>query len=541
MTGTASPGSPDHLESDSTSPRDLADLARAGYVVLRQPLMQVTFEVHHVVDRPGYLFDRVAKNPSVEISNTNYGFGETLTTSAYGLGLVVVTRTTIGLGSRRPYMTGGQAQCVRDDSGSRIFEGTARPNPSFIYESAWRFEGLISIDTLEKRIQKWHSRALREIVNEVSRLANSSRAPIISLQAPAQTPPSDAILRDIPPDREEDMLPPASSLAVRFSIALQRPSAATILSLSEQLARYCTNHGFGLWLADTRLGARTGNWFEICQSNRELSARPLSSQHEGSDHVMRCLPITLVGPARVGSTYAITSFLSQYKEIGIVACSVTSLDDLAFIHMELSFDDASTELLPDIDSRFNEKGSSAVVPDDLNRMLNILSYDRIDDHERGGLLVSKAGDYQLLVGPSRDVLPEGGERRMAVWCSWQAQGPDIDLTIPLNGLYAAFADVGLLTKTDRNINWKVRAPNIDYLVCRDMGNSILRGKGKLSMEKDPALKRYRYDGPEPRPTDLCVSIEEAWRARTAIDGSRGIGELTVAWRECWLGHWSSQI
>lgn len=34
------------------------------------------------------------------------------------------------------------------------------------------------------------------------------------------------------------------------------------------------------------------------------------------------------------------------------------------------------------------------------------------------------------------------------------------------------------------------------------------------------------------------SLEEAWKAQVERSGMDGVGELTVAWRESWLGHWT---
>jgi hypothetical protein len=350
------------------------------------------------------------------------------------------------------------------------------------------------------------------------------------------------VARYITPEREEDMLPAAASVAVRFAIALQDPDATNVLEISEELARYCTRHGFGLWLADTRLGTRVGNWFGICEFNPDLNIIPLSSNAVDSGYVRRCLPVTLVGPARVGSTHSLISFLSQYREIGIAACSITSLDDLAFIHLILSFADTPKELLLKVDREYDARKYSAKLPSEsLIRILQLLGRDRRGDHERAGLLVNRAGDYQCLVGPSRPVKGGSMRRRMAIWFSWQTQGGDADLAIPLNSLLGALVDIELLRDKATELIWDQDAPNIEYLVCRNMGNSVLRGKGKLSVLRDPALQRYPSDGLEPRPTDLCVSIEEAWRSRTAREASPGVKDLTVAWRECWLGHWSTPL
>lgn len=526
-------------QQPAASPRDLADLARAGYVMLRQPLMQVTFEVHHVTDRPGYLAEYVARAAPSDGSDGAHGFGETLTSSADGMGLVIVTRTGVGAGSYRQYKSGGQMQCEVDDcKESRIFRGTARPNPTFIYESAWRYEGLICVDPRPARMRRRHSHSLRDVIHEVAKLAKSYNAPILSLQAPAQVP----VTGQATTDQEEDLLPAASSIAVRFAIALQRPEAATILALSERLARFCTGRGFGLWVADTRLGARSGNWFRICESDRGLGMTRSPARSADSGQVTRCLPVTFVGPARVGSTYALVSFLRQFSEIGIFACSITSLDDLAFIHLELSFADAQAEDLQAVDETFDAAAYSAKRPSDaLIAVLQLLGSNQLGDHQRAGSLLSNAGDYQCLVGRSRPVVTGAIKGRMAIWFSWQTQGGEVDLAIPLSGLLGALEEVGLLHRSPDGRSWDSSAPNIEYLVCRSKGNSIFRGKGKLSVPRDPSLQRYPADGLEPRPTDLCVSIEEAWRARTVTDGLPGVSDLTVTWREGWLGHWSMPI
>ena len=74
------------VDAPSATAHELADLARAGYRVLHEPSMQVEFEIHHLVDRPGGLAGIVARDPA------GHGFAETLSSGANGVGLVVGTR-----------------------------------------------------------------------------------------------------------------------------------------------------------------------------------------------------------------------------------------------------------------------------------------------------------------------------------------------------------------------------------------------------------------------------------------------------------------
>jgi hypothetical protein len=554
---------------DSASPRDLADLARAGYVILRQPFMQVTFEVHHINDRPGYLIDYLYRSrPGHDLTNSplppddfslpnaspsdairsslssyggNLSFGETLTSGARGLGLVIVTRAAVGVRSRRQYIGVQEPECDVDDAtpGSRIFRGIARPNPTFMYETAWRFEGLICIETLASPLRTWHCRVIREVINYIALLAAEVNSPILSLQSPAQIPPRELMIGPRAATDEESTLTSASSLAIRFTIAIQNPSAKLVMVLSTRLEQYCQTHGLGLWLADTRLGSRQGNWRYVCANNPDISRPAVASRDGGARQVRSCIPVTFVGPARVGSTRALTTFLSQYGGVGIASCSATSLDDLLFIHLDLSIPDINEERLLEAVSKEQAQESSAQLPSEaLARMLETVGHSGHTDPQHTSALVDQAGDYRCLIGPARQVRNGDENRRMAIWFSWQTQGTEPDLAIPLRGLFEALRDVGLIHRRDREFAWNRSSPNIEYLVCRNSGNSILRGRGKLSVLRDNALARYPDNALESRPTNLCVGIEEAWRARTAPSDRYSLRELTVAWREPWLGHWA---
>jgi hypothetical protein len=523
-----------------------------------------------MTDRPGYLLDhldRPGHRPDSTRSTTATGdigeargpindstglathadsarlcFGETLTSGSRGLGLVIVTRAGVGIGSRRQYLRGPQPECDVQDytaSGGRIFRGIARPNPTFMYETAWRFEALICAEPLAPHLLARHCRVMRNVIHYVTGLAATAHSPILSLQSPAQIPPRELMIGSRATTDEENILTPASSLAVRFTIAIQNPSAKLVTWLASRLERYCQTHGLGLWIADTRLGSRQGNWYSICAHRPDITMQDLAGREDDSSRVRSCMPITLVGPARVGSTHALTTFLCQYGDVGIAACSAVSLDDLLFIHLELSIPEISERVSFEIVNKDQARKSSALLPSEaLARMLEMVGHGRRAGHEHASALDDQAGDYRCLIGPARKARPDEEGRRMAIWFSWQTQGIEPDLAIPLRGFFEALADVGLIRKRDQNFVWNRSSPNIDYLICRDMGNLVLRGRGKLAVLRDAALGHYPDNALEARPTNLCVSIEEAWRARTIRSGTLALRELTVAWRECWLGHWA---
>ena len=66
---------------------------------------------------------------------------------------------------------------------------------------------------------------------------------------------------------------------------------------------------------------------------------------------------------------------------------------------------------------------------------------------------------------------------------------------------------------------------------------MVRGKAKLAVPKS-VLRQFSSGGVELPASKLCASLEEAWKAHVDQSGVDGVSELTVAWRESWLGHWT---
>ncbi len=262
------------------STRDLADLARAGYAILRKPDPRVDFVVHHTADRPGYLRDTLFGRRDRDPDGQSYAGQrsaviETMVSAANGVGLVLGTTTSDSAASpswthRKDILA---ATLIADESTRRVFRGSATPNPTFLFESAFTYEGIVSIDTAPRSIKFHQSLAVRDLIEEISRMAaNVAHAPLLFLQSPAQLPAQSFIGDDVRSARITASRRP-SALAVRFGVALHEPTSQLRLDLSDILRRYCSERGFGLWLADTRIGYRSGNWFQICQPADDLSRR----------------------------------------------------------------------------------------------------------------------------------------------------------------------------------------------------------------------------------------------------------------------------
>jgi hypothetical protein len=547
------------LRSDESvvSTRDLADLARAGYEILQQPFTHVDFEVHHNTDRPGYLRDKVFvcshRNPRETRANATPSADttpsiivQTLASGANGVGLVVGTsgRSEIIGPEQLKQLRGSAPKVLVDESGRRVFRGTALPNPTFLFESAQTYEGIVSVAPSPTSIKFYQAIAVRDLIHEISRLAAEvAQAPLLFMQAPAQLPPTSYTGQDVM-STELRATRRSSSLAVRFAVALPQPSASLRFRLTDILSQYCSEKKFGLWLADTRIGYRSGNWFQICQYPEDLPRRERRDRAESRDSraVEIILPVTFVGPARVGSTHTLVSFISQFDNVGIVSCSVTTFNDLLFIHVDLVLKGMRR---PDRARLNDDLSSVASWPADPSQALMSI-YGRLNrenaeasDDIRAGVL-KHCGDYQTMVGPVIGCTMPERRKRLAVWLSWQMVGTDDEVAIPLVELLGCFPDVGLVAdEVDTNVRGG-RVVNLEYFIVRDVGNSVFRARGKLSISEADILELFgsRIEDAAVR---LCMTLEDAWKASLRRRGVRGVSELTVTWHEWWLGHWASPI
>lgn len=542
-------GSGDEQDA-SSSTRDLADLARAGCEILRQPFTHVDFEVHHTIDRPGYMHDHLFGSPDPALSEQAGSDSatmaiEALVSAANGIGLVIGINTGSDVPGR-DRRHGTPATLIIDEPDRRVFKGSSLPNPTFLYESAQTFEAMVSVEVAPRSIKFGQSIAVRDLIKEISRIAATvADAPLTFLQIPAQVPAQSFIGQDVR-NAEITIAKRSSSLAVRFAMALRHPSAELRFRLTDLLIRYCTDKGFGLWLADSRIGYRSGNWFQICAHADDLPRRDRRDRAVSADWhaVEACLPVTFIGPARTGATYAIVSFLSQFGDIGIASGSITTLDDLAFIHLRLALSGFRRSNLHELNARLAGHGSGFASPTDALLVVHnelACTEDMASDRVLESDLGKQAGDYQTLLGPMLGCTVPERQRRIAVWFSWQIESAVEDLAVPLNQLFAAFADLGLGPGDGTAPDPTAEAPNLEYLICRDIGNYVLRGRGKLSISEADMLTLVGSHERETAPSRLCVSLENAWKTSLRRRGARGVSELTVAWREWWLGHWASPI
>ena len=224
---------------------------------------------------------------------------------------------------------------------------------------------------------------------------------------------------------------------------------------------------------------------------------------------------------------------------------MTSLDDLAFIHLQIAVRGAALSKLTQMnraldatmrDVEDGEDGGQTAVRNPpmeaLPKLFPLILADSdqhipvpIGDEDR---LATKAGDFQSLVGPAFELQYRRTEERRPIWFSWQADGFDRGLAAPLLALSGALRSLGLAFDGAESRF----GANIEYLVCREMSGSHLRGKGQLSLALDHIPRTFDEPTAEARASQISSRLEGAWRSE--LHGE--ISELSVAWRENWLGH-----
>lgn len=563
-------------------PLGLSDLARATSELASHSKPQVRFIIDHVRDHPGHFrwrlgaglgtvspiasqADDAADDAQVSdmICGTadgtatgasshpeQYDPEQALCSAANGVGVLILTSHELQESAQwGPQHGAVSVSSTTNEEYGQSFTGYARPNPSLLYEGGSILEGIIVLEDEPQHPQYRHALMLRRIAPTVAdeaksnELSDAEHYPILSFHSPAQAPPHTTDKDDV--SRRSDEWPRSNSISFRFALALRPSDAERRAKMVEKIAKFCSERGFGFWVTDTRSGHRSGNWFGIVQHDRQ-KARESSAfeEFQNARHgIQAVMPVTFVGPARVGSSSAILRYLNSYPSLGLAACSITVLNDLAFVHLQLVVNQPSKKVIearnkrlaeitsPDSTSgmtRTPERFLEEAMPLLLGRGPAAMHSVRTDERSK---LVEKCGDFQVIAGP---ILPasHSSAKRVPVWVSWQIRGREARLRSALNELWVVLAQLGI--NTDEN-----KLLNIEYMICRERRESTLRAKAKFSIEEAAIPAWAQVQGREARAALFCDEVEQRWRARVlASDLS---AEVSVGDREYRVGVWSDWV
>lgn len=510
-----------------------ASLARTASIALADNALGLGYAISHNADRPWYFLDvlesanRDAASFFGRPGSADAVWTEAMGSAAFGCAALVLVTRTGSVRERVSYADVAERFAVIEDRTVQAFMGTALPNPSFLYRGSRYTEVFLRIPT-QGQYDLSDALALAAVLRELSAAAVEQHAPILFLQSPAAAPgrsPQQVLEDDLPADVTNDApWRRSQAFGVRFAIGLDPLGARGRMSFFSRLGEFATRRGLAVWLGDRRGDRRGGQWF------RTVGAVEQRYQDWVSDCFGSCVgvlpthgyPVTVVGPARVGSSHEIFSRLASVG-VPILAASIAALEDLAIIHLVVPVKRSSDGVSP-LDQR-----RAGPVDELLTRFVG----------RHGAALVSSivpgdeqafrvAVDYVAYGGQLVRIHPYESGNERAVWCAWQVPNSATALSDVLAALMAAITVVtGAATSA-----------SIDYLLSRRVSNGALHGRCKLAMLGSVVGSIVVPEGRNSR-NEMCQRIESAWRSGL----SEGIGssqvEVEVAWRELWLGRWAS--
>jgi hypothetical protein len=413
------------------SANGMADLAHAGLALLSASTREVNYYIHYGKDQPGYL-DKLLS------SATPRDIASGLCVNVNGVALIITTDFN-GPAEDPP---GGV------DSHSPVFVDSNTPSPAFLYDAKSRFEVLVGIGQSASEMNQGFASIIAETTLKLGHAASVlAKAPLLSIQCPVQIPSGDHL---------SPTWPESSSIAVRAAFALDRGDTRSRAKVAESLAKYCRDKGLGFWVGSGGPLPSYGNWRCVVKppedlTTPELQARlfelyglPKIEDARTSEKIVGVLPVTFVGPPRVGSTYAILSLLSKFPTLGVTGMALAAMNDLAFIHVQLAsriINDSTTDKksmdelrrsgakgLEEFVSLFSTAGGqgpvglASMTADSVESLVN---GSRKTSAER--LILDLMSGYKVYSGPV--MAPSFGagpdavrNQRKAIWFSWRHGG-----------------------------------------------------------------------------------------------------------------------
>jgi hypothetical protein len=316
-------------------------------------------------------------------------------------------------------------------------------------------------------------------------------------------------------------------MALRMLVGLGNSDTGNRITLVRRITDVATEYGLGLQIADRRFGRVRGEWWEVLKPNRDKYERMKSvlfaRAPRGVPKSVRLL--TFVGPARIGSSAAVTDDFVA-RNIGILAVSETSLQEIAFINL----------VVPILPNRLTGGNTSSVcqsIGDGFGPVADECGLGPSRSDQRAGQDPgSPATDYQMLsTGPVMSGIeesPGGGEHPL--WLSWTVPaGPKTTEPAP---------DVADLVLAQlRRATGLVRDGRIDYYRARVLPDDRVRGRAKITVSL--------AEGTGKRRIPMVLSELCPWAQRHVVASLVGYDvpfrliRIRLAWRERWLGRAST--
>jgi hypothetical protein len=409
----------------------------------------------------------------------------------------------------------------------QLYGGSVVTNPNFLYDPAYSTEILITLGYETWRPDYADSLMIAEIYHGVADAAAADDGvPILFLQTPV------APFRDPPGRFREDGSGEAprvaNGMALRMLIGLDDSNPRKRIALLHKIADVASSYGLGLQIADRRFGRVRGEWWSVlAPDNARYAARRAELFGWAPVGVPEAVQLlTLVGPARVGSSAAIAADFVA-RNIGILAMSAATLQEIAFINLMVPIAPARLTDTP-------TSGTCLPIVEGLGLVASECGLTRRQGvrERRSRIGETAATDYQVLsTGPVTPRISQSAEvAEHPLWLSWMIPLEDDAAKRP--------PDVAQLVLNQlREAADRLTGGRIDYYRVRVLADGRVRGRAKISVTLTENVPRARIPA---LLSELCPWAQREVVATLVRDHVplRSI-RLRLAWRERWLGRVST--
>jgi hypothetical protein len=306
----------------------------------------------------------------------------------------------------------------------------------------------------------------------------------------------------------------SQSPCVRMAVAIDQKNPGARIAFLQAVARIARDYNLALQLGDRTPGAVRGQWVRglaiQASDPGEPSIRPAPVPTRG-------YAVSVVGPARRGSTFAVLDVLKRF-DIGIVSMSVSALQEVACINLVVP---AAAGGPPD---GLAENGSASGYTADkgLGRLIGLATRPRDDEALALDLAVA---DYRVYLSGPFDLAFDAAlsSEEIPFWAKW-----DYDLTeVPPYGVLSALAGAAALGES---------AGLVRYARSRSLDSRRVRGRAKVSVRS--AISHQFLNIAEDQLNRMAKEIEDSAR-QTIAELNPALDpdslRLKVEFRERWLG------
>ncbi|HEX6355538.1 hypothetical protein [Actinophytocola sp.] len=497
---------------------------------LRHPTLAAVAARAATAGSPSVLFDITHDGPetglpAVELvppTAPDRTAAETLAFHVAGVGFQVHTWIPVTPSKQQDGVTTSRIAVRRHETNGHargMFAGSVVINPDFLYDADHSVEILVTLGHEPWRPTYADSLMITLAYQGMTAAAAADHgAPVLFLQSPVA--PFRDPGRQFRVDGSGEAPRLANGMALRMLVGLEQDNHGKRIALMCALAGLAAENGFGLQVADRRLGRVRGEWWSVLAPDpKRYAARKAELFGWAPDSVPPAVQLlTFVGPARLGSSAAIASDLLS-RNVGMLAVSESSMQEIAFINMVVP-------LAPARIGRARLSSTTLSIADGLGQTASECGLTRRTGvRAKSRVTDSAATDYRVLrTGPMRPPIKEATVDH-PLWLSWG---------MPLSDALRRVDVAELVVTQLRAATDRVAAARIDYYRARVLADGHVTGRAKIAVSLVDGLSE----------TDVPRLLSElcAWAQRESVarllddDLPLGAVRVRLAWRERWLGH-----